>query len=143
MIKFWGDLARLLNASLRRKRGYLSALMPSGWIICTTPPEPAPLCCSVQAQGPLSQVLQLARDWTSSPVLTTSGLTYLHFPSVPIPLCCPGEAQGLFSLLSQLPQMVSGESIVPCTHNPSWQMSGGVSVPSLLPSGLTHLYLLH
>jgi hypothetical protein len=36
---------------------------------------------SSKAQGPLSQVLKLARDWASSPILTTSGLDCLD-------LCC-------------------------------------------------------
>lgn len=52
-----------------------------------SPPEPAPLCCSVRAQGPLSQVLPQGEASSPAPR-----------PSVPAPLCCPGEAQGLFSL---------------------------------------------
>lgn len=48
------------------------------------PPETVPLCCTVKAQGPLSQVLQGARGWDSVIAFALLGLAHMY-------LCCQGQ----------------------------------------------------
>lgn len=42
-------------------------------LLSPLPSGPAPLCCPLKAQGPLSRMLQLMRGRDSSPALTTLG----------------------------------------------------------------------
>ena len=86
--------ARTCSATPGRRQGQLScshALRADS--PAPTPPEPAPLCCSVKAWGPLSRVLQLSRGWASSPALGARSPSHVPFirDSSPTLLIAPGQ----------------------------------------------------
>lgn len=76
-----------------------SLLLPCPQVGSSSPPEPAPLCCSVKAQGPLSQGLPLEGIGQLS-ILTASGRGWLicTFAINASSTVLSSEAQGLFSL---------------------------------------------
>jgi hypothetical protein len=103
-----------------------SALLSCPWA-CSPVPMPlesAPLWCPIEAQGPLSQMLQPVRGWASSPTLRAG--SPMPFPSGPAPLCCPGQTQGPLSNHHRWWTGRWGRGS-PHTYSPSWQMSGGAS----------------
>lgn len=90
-------MIQLGYASICRRQG--SLLLPCPQVGSSSPPEPAPLCCSVKAQGPLSQGLPLEGIGQLS-ILTASGRGWLicTFAINASSTVLSSEAQGLFSL---------------------------------------------
>lgn len=96
----------------------------------------APLSCSVNVQGPQTQVLQSKRVWVSSPPLTLSRLAHLWVTQ----LCNPGKRQCLLQPVTGRPAFptVTGskkggeENITPVLRPPHCrQLTGPAHLHSL------------
>lgn len=93
--RFWAHLLSLgypMWPLARGRVGSPSHALGAGSPATLMLPEPALLCCPIEAWGPGSQVLQLLRVWDSSPALTSLSLVHpclLHQG----PLHCVGQAR--------------------------------------------------